>query len=105
MKTEKCQCHACECDDDATTTDDSGIPVCDACALYTVTDQGNVVCGRMDVGVVCHVCHDTIDWGMIQTGHVGNNYETGRCSCDGHVWINRNPDGRGDYSYEIESGK
>ena len=78
-KTCNCNCH---CSEPATTTDDNGVPVCLACASYTVDDDGDVVCSRMtEGGTVCHICYDDIEWGCIQTGSGRSNYTEGTCQC------------------------
>lgn len=53
----ECECVGCCCSDPATTTDDSSIPVCDACSEYTVDADGDVHCSNMDdVEVVTESC-------------------------------------------------
>ena len=44
----RCECVGCGCDQPATTTDDASVPVCDDCAYYTVTDDGDVLCSRCE---------------------------------------------------------
>ncbi len=44
--TKTCECTGCECTDRATTLDEQGMPVCGICAMYTVTDDGDVECLR-----------------------------------------------------------
>lgn len=53
----ECECCGCGCSDPATTTDDGGVPVCAACAEYTVDSDGEVHCSNMgDVEVVTESC-------------------------------------------------
>jgi hypothetical protein len=53
----ECECCGCGCSDPATTTDDGGVPVCDACSEYTVDSDGDVHCGNMDdVEIVTESC-------------------------------------------------
>lgn len=40
-----CTC-TCDCDEAATTTDDGGGEVCDACSRYAIDKDGEVVCSR-----------------------------------------------------------
>lgn len=44
----QCQCKSCDCDEDATTIDDGGTDVCDACADYATDDDGATYCSRCD---------------------------------------------------------
>lgn len=44
----QCACHACSCEQPATTTDDGGVYVCGACADYVVDDDGDVICSRCE---------------------------------------------------------
>jgi len=41
-----CECCGCDCGEPATTTDDSGTPVCAACSCYAIDDDGDVHCAR-----------------------------------------------------------
>ena len=110
----RCECQGCGCPNQATTTDDGGVPVCDQCAEYFVSNDGEVVCGRMTArgcwipsatgGLkACHDCQSDIDWGCIETGnHPGDgtpNFVRGRCSCTGRVWRNEDRGGWGHVSY------
>lgn len=53
----ECECGGCGCDEPATTTDDSSIPVCGACSEYTCDDDGDVRCSNMDdVEIVTESC-------------------------------------------------
>ena len=66
----ECQC-GCGCGFSATMEDPyvSGVFVCDSCALYSVDEDGEIVCDTMtNGGKNCHVCKDPIRWGRIQTG-------------------------------------
>jgi len=74
----------------------SGEPTCDDCADYYVTDDGEVVCSRMQDDETCRHCEQSIRWGgSIQTGSPGTaNWIEGECSCRawrqterGGVWV------------------
>ena len=100
-----CEC-ACGCVESATTTDDGGIPVCDVCATYMVTDDGDIVCRGMGLGETCHVCRASIQWGGIRTGDPGSgasNYRDGTCECGEDAWRVEEAGGSWDrYSYGVE---
>lgn len=42
----RCACPDCGCDEPATTTDDGGTAVCEACAEYAVDEDGDTYCSR-----------------------------------------------------------
>jgi hypothetical protein len=97
-----CQCQ-CGCTREATTTDDSGVPVCGECATYMVTDDGEVVCARMTDGFQqCHVCKAPIQWGPIlnvSPSLGAPSYRIGRCACPGREWSDEHHGTWGHYSY------
>lgn len=81
----RCEC-GCGCEELATTTD-GGERLCDSCADYYVTDDGDVVCSREQDDRTCRYCGQVIEWGCIQTGQPGvANWVDGRCGCDGREW-------------------
>lgn len=44
-----CECCGCGCVEQATTTDDGGVPVCEECSQYDVDDEtGDVVCSKTE---------------------------------------------------------
>lgn len=78
----RCECLPCGCCEDATTTDDNGIPVCDECSSYYTTDDGDVVCSRVQGDDSCRHCGAAIKWSGIMTGAPGvSNWRDGSCSC------------------------
>lgn len=94
-----CECSACDCENEATTTDDHGVKVCAACAVYMVDDGGTVVCSRQGLGRTCHVCGLVIQWGPILTGYPGQaNYRVGHCTC-GPAWLDEDRGDWGHYTY------
>jgi len=101
-----CQCNSCGCTEPATTTDDSSVPVCEACAEYTVDANGDTVCSRQTADFrTCHVCGREIDWGGISTaGRPGTpNHRVGTCGC-GDAWLDEDRGGWGHYSYHPQDG-
>lgn len=97
---EECEC-SCGCSEHATTTDDSGIPVCAACADYYTTDNGDVVCSREQDARSCRHCSEDIVWGRIQTGQPGvPNWRDGHCSC--RQWTETE---RGGDQWELSEGE
>jgi hypothetical protein len=101
----ECECR-CGCDEPATTTDDGDNHVCEACAEYTVTDDGECYCSRVagGDGVSCHECYERIDWGGILAGQPGvANWREGSCVCGESAWIDKNLCGWGNYSYQRTS--
>lgn len=46
MSEHLCECPSCSCDEPATTTDDGGNHVCEACADYATDDDGQTYCSR-----------------------------------------------------------
>jgi hypothetical protein len=96
----RCECIGCGCTAPAVRTDDSGIPTCDECRVYTVTDDGDVVCSRMDLGHTCHVCGKKIEWGGIITGRPGSsNIRVGSCDCGPEAWVEEERGDWGHYRY------
>lgn len=82
-----CLCTGCGCDEPATGTDDAGVNVCDECADYSSTEDGDVICSRMtEGGKHCHACGGTIDWSHIQTRQGGGNFRMGACTCGPEAW-------------------
>lgn len=81
----RCECDSCACDQDATTTDDGGAHVCDACADYYTTEDGEVVCSRTQDETTCRHCDQPIEWGHIQTRQYEANWREGRCEC--RTWL------------------
>jgi hypothetical protein len=81
MTTQTCQC-ACLCDEPATTDDDGGNRVCDACADYTTDADGETHCSREHDGDTCPRCKSAIRWGRIATHSPGEpNDQDGTCGC------------------------
>jgi hypothetical protein len=83
MRTET---HECECDcgctaESAWQEPDSGCYLCDTCSDYYVTDNGDVVCSRVQGEKTCRHCKGDIEWGSIQTRQWRANWREGRCSC------------------------
>lgn len=94
----ECECE-CGCAESATTTDDGGNDVCEACSEYTVHD-GSTYCSRIPGGDgdTCHACAETIDWGGIETHGPGvANSRSGTCRCG--AWLDKDRGGWGHYSY------
>lgn len=97
-----CDCPQCDCDEPATTTDDAGNAVCDACSVYMALDSGDNVCSQQTEGFTrCHECGETIDWSGILTGQPGvSNYRLGDCACGERMWQNEENGGSWDrYGY------
>lgn len=46
----ECECCGCDCANAAVTTDDGGVPVCEACSVYTIDDDGHVICSQSERG-------------------------------------------------------
>jgi len=97
----KCRCTCCDCTEEATTTDDGGVAVCDECSTYFVDDDGTVHCSRETKGFTeCPDCREEIRWGgYIQTGSLGSgtpNFSEGYCSCS--KWRDEDRGGWGHYS-------
>lgn len=99
-----CECSACSCDEPATTTDDSGVDVCEECSEYTVDASGEVICSRQTGGFACcHECDQEIGWSRIQTGQPGvSNWRTGSCDCGSEAWMDEDRGGWGHYTYRGE---
>ena len=75
-----CQCD-CGCSYRATCTDESGVPVCDLCADYTMI-AGDVYCSRQSEGWAnCPICKSTICWEGYETGPL-----YGTCDCGEDRW-------------------
>ena len=68
---QECQCPSCVCREVATTCDDGGNPVCEACADYASDDDGSTYCSR---------CPEYVDEGEY-TGGGMNGPSTG--------WVSR----------------
>jgi uncharacterized protein YjbI with pentapeptide repeats len=66
----ECQCTSCCCDDYATTRDDNGSPVCDACVEYFVAADGEVQCANDRL-------HSAIVWGPMYIDAQGNRTQNG----------------------------
>lgn len=81
---EQCRCQ-CGCDDDATTHDVSGTPLCSACSQVLFSDTGDfIACGNTKLGEECPQCKEVIEWSSIQTGERSRgepNFRTGHCRC------------------------
>lgn len=93
----QCLCKCCfDCGTAATTQARDGTPVCAACSVYTVMDDGQHVCGRETRGfALCHACSTAIRWGdavACVPDDVGNvaygaeAYRLGDCACGSGMW-------------------
>lgn len=98
---EMCRCH-CGCDRPAVTTDDGGVPVCEACSSSALIG-GEIVCGNTaEIGRVCPKCGAEIEWGSIVTGDPGSGGASrryGQCACPDHEWIDWERGNWGNYEY------
>lgn len=104
----RCTCN-CGCNDSAAIIDSSsGELVCDECSIYLVDDDGEVICSKVTNGFsICHICHEIIKWGCIQTGNPGSgspNYIEGSCKC-GDSWLEECRGNWGYYSYFGKQGE
>jgi len=56
LRAPRCECPSCGCAERATTEDDGGNRVCEACASYAVDDDGETYCSR------CAEYEDAGEW-------------------------------------------
>lgn len=85
IEAERCEC-SCDCGEAATTTDDSDTPVCDQCSHWYESDDGDIVCRRIQDDETCRHCGQPIEWGRIQTGGLAGNRCEGSCGCEARIW-------------------
>jgi hypothetical protein len=87
-----CECTAwgCPCMAEGTpaTVELDGAYLCDACVVYSLGPDEQVMCSRVQNGVTCSDCDARIEWGPIQTDG-GNHHQEGSCQCDGREWYTR----------------